>query len=157
MHHHVTRKHRHRNITLLQGYNHNVNSLKQDLKIEQLCQAFQEQLINFGCLQETWLVGDYQREIKTQHAGKSTSCLFFHHGQPIQTGPRSSGGVAILLGRGGIQAWKNAGSPAPIRSELNNGIAWSMGLELHIKDKHKKVVNYFVITAYHPDSEYGNE
>eukprot|EP00957_Ditylum_brightwellii_P113847 8679438-Ditylum_brightwellii.AAC.1 len=41
------------NITVLQGYNHNVNGLKQDLKIERLCQAFYQEHINFGCLQET--------------------------------------------------------------------------------------------------------
>eukprot|EP00957_Ditylum_brightwellii_P113836 8679012-Ditylum_brightwellii.AAC.1 len=34
MHHQVTRKHRHCNITVLQGYNHNINDPKQDLKIE---------------------------------------------------------------------------------------------------------------------------
>jgi hypothetical protein len=51
---------------------------------------------------------------------------------------RGSGGVAILLGKGGQEAWKNAGSPNPIRSSLINGVARSMGLELHVKEKVKK-------------------
>eukprot|EP00957_Ditylum_brightwellii_P144610 11015973-Ditylum_brightwellii.AAC.1 len=46
MHYQVTRKNRHRNITVLQGYNHN------GLEIERLCQAFYEEHIEFGCLQE---------------------------------------------------------------------------------------------------------
>eukprot|EP00957_Ditylum_brightwellii_P032117 2435595-Ditylum_brightwellii.AAC.1 len=126
----------HRNITVLQGYNHNVNGLKQELKIKRLCQAFWDDNIDFGCLQETWLSDDYQREIKTKsmHGDKLQSRLFFHHGQPIQQN-RGSGGVAILLGKNGIQAWKNAGSPDPIRGDLIDGIAQSMGLELHMKDK----------------------
>eukprot|EP00957_Ditylum_brightwellii_P188592 14357758-Ditylum_brightwellii.AAC.1 len=139
MHHQVIRKHQHRNTTVLHCYNHNINGLKQDLNTEQLCQAFYKQQIDFGCLQETWLAGDYQRKIKTQHAGKHVSCLLFHHRQPIQKGPHGSGGIASLLGRGRQQAWKNAGSPNPIRSELIDGI------------------KYFIITAYHLDSEYGDD
>uniref|UniRef100_A0A7S1ZPN5 Uncharacterized protein n=1 Tax=Ditylum brightwellii TaxID=49249 RepID=A0A7S1ZPN5_9STRA len=85
------------------------------------------------------------------------SCaFFFHHGQPIQQ-DRGSGGVAILLGGNGIQAWKKAGSPDAIHGDLIDGIAQSMGLEMHMKDKHNKVFKYFIITAYHPDSDYGDD
>eukprot|EP00957_Ditylum_brightwellii_P054211 4106100-Ditylum_brightwellii.AAC.1 len=159
MHHKVKGKKKwHCNITVLQGYNHNVNGLKQDLKIEQLCQAFWDDNIDFGCLQETWLSGDYRREIKnkSKHDDKLHLCFFFHHGQPIQQ-DRGSGGVAILLGGKGIQAWKNAGSPDAIRGDLIDGIAQSMGLETHMKDKNNKVFKYFIITAYHPDSDYGDD
>eukprot|EP00957_Ditylum_brightwellii_P086763 6602265-Ditylum_brightwellii.AAC.1 len=65
MHHQVTHKNRHCNITVLQGYNHNINGLKQDLKIKHLCQAFYEERIDFGCLQETLLASNYQHAIKT--------------------------------------------------------------------------------------------
>eukprot|EP00957_Ditylum_brightwellii_P084591 6432391-Ditylum_brightwellii.AAC.1 len=73
MHHQVTHKRWHHSITVLQGYNHNVNGLKEDLKIEHLCQAFYEEQIDFGCPQETWLSGNYQCKTKTKHAGKPVS------------------------------------------------------------------------------------
>eukprot|EP00957_Ditylum_brightwellii_P074494 5660236-Ditylum_brightwellii.AAC.1 len=38
--------------------------------------AFIEEQINFSCLQETWLSGNFQCKIKTTHDGKPTSCLF---------------------------------------------------------------------------------
>eukprot|EP00957_Ditylum_brightwellii_P047826 3632939-Ditylum_brightwellii.AAC.1 len=105
-HHGGSRKSWYSNITVLQGYNHNVNGLEENLKIECLCQVFYEEHIDFGCNQETWLSADYQCQIKTKHDGKIVSCLIFHHWQPIQEG-WGSGGVAILLGKGGQEAWKN--------------------------------------------------
>eukprot|EP00957_Ditylum_brightwellii_P165676 12612502-Ditylum_brightwellii.AAC.1 len=75
--------------------------------MERLAQAVLKSNVDFCCLQETWLSGDYRCQIEMSHLGTPSNCLFFHHGQPVQEG-RGSGGVGILLGSGSRTAWKQA-------------------------------------------------
>eukprot|EP00957_Ditylum_brightwellii_P036164 2739719-Ditylum_brightwellii.AAC.1 len=51
------RKKRLHNFTMLHGYSHNVNGLKntQDDKLEDLANAITDNNITFCCVQETWL------------------------------------------------------------------------------------------------------
>ena len=118
-----------------------------------MAQFSAEKCIDFKCIQETWLEGRYCVDIETidTNTKKTTSCTFFHYGQEKQIN-RGSGGVGILLSKRGRDAWERAGSLDPIYAPPTNGAARAMGINLTFLDNRNNKVNYFIISAYHPDS-----
>ena len=87
---------------------------------------------------------------------ETVSCTFFHYGQEKQIN-RGSGGVGILLSNRGRDTWERAGSPDPIYAPTVNGVARVMGLSLTFLDNRNNKVEYFIISAYHPDSSKSDE
>ena len=155
---HSTKKKKLRDFATLLAYTHNVCGLKQVDKMERLVQFSVEKGIDFTCIQETWLEGRYCIDIETMDTdpNETISCTFFHYGQEKQIN-RGSGGVGILLSKRGRDAWERAGSPDPIYAPTVNGVARAMGLSLIFLDNRNNKVEYFVISAYHPDSSKSNE
>eukprot|EP00957_Ditylum_brightwellii_P019167 1444959-Ditylum_brightwellii.AAC.1 len=52
--------------------------------MERLAQAVLKSNIDFCYLQETWLSGDYYRQIETSHLGTLSNCLFFIMGNLLE-------------------------------------------------------------------------
>lgn len=142
-----------RDFATLLAYTQNVCGLKQVDKLERLVQFSIEKCIDFMCLQETWLEGRYSIDIEATKTASDepTSCTFFHYGQEKQVN-RGSGGVGILLSKRGRDAWERAGSPDPTYAPEINGVARAMEISLVFLDNRNNKVEYFVISAYHPDS-----
>eukprot|EP00957_Ditylum_brightwellii_P192903 14687927-Ditylum_brightwellii.AAC.1 len=125
----------------------------QDDKLANLANAITENNITFCCIQETWLSGNTLNQIKVSKDLKPAQCFFFHHGQLVQKGC-GSGGVGTLLGPKGKTAWQLAGSPEPVRGNLINGSARVISLEIHVLDNCKKLLKYFIVSAYHSNSDH---
>lgn len=67
------------------------------------------------------------------------------------------GVVGIILSRGAVRAWKEAGSPDPITSGIFSGTARYMSLDLNWKDSRGRTLQYRVISLYMPTSSYPAE
>ena len=147
-----------RDFATLLAYTHNVCGLKQVDKLERLVQFSTEKSIDFTCIQETWLEGQYCVDIETVNteSEKPTSCTFFHYGQEKQIN-RGSGGVGILLSKRGRDAWEIAGLPDPVYAPTVNGVVRTLGLSLIFLDNRNNKVEYFIVSAYHPDSSKSNK
>eukprot|EP00957_Ditylum_brightwellii_P143096 10903488-Ditylum_brightwellii.AAC.1 len=131
-----------RDFNTFTGLSYNMQGLKQDQKFEELAILLANNMINFLCLQETWLCGSEPKDIITAITSTLTpttsktliKCTLFQHTQATQPGC-VSGRVGIMFSTSGLKVWERAGSPDLILMQFIDGIGRAMGLELHLMDK----------------------
>ena len=118
----------------------NVRGIKTPSRLEELCNSLSLRKDVMGmCLQETWRFGH--------------ETLDFDNFKVILNGlektddicNRGSQGVGIVLNQEGISAWKAAG----YEKHIEYG-ARIIAIRLCIKDKHKRDVGVFLVSAYAP-------
>ena len=114
--------------------------------------------IDVYCIQETWLDGDFIKEID--------GYTIFHHGLKEQTCSRGQNGVAIILSPTFSKYYKLSGSlPPVIPQEDDISMGRFIGIKLDLKVKilkkgafRKKNIKFetiklFISSAYHPVHE----
>jgi hypothetical protein len=87
-------------------YSQNIQGGKDPLKLEYITETMKERGIDIYLLQETWLEGNFTRDI-------GEGCLLIHHGLEEATCNRGTGGVGIILSKRAKEAWNKAGNPPP--------------------------------------------
>jgi hypothetical protein len=134
-------------------FNSNANGWTSSTKIESTIQTMIDHNIGAATLQETWCIGDYEREIR--------GFLVLHHNynerEPDWTG-RERRGVAIILSPRFRKAYERAGSLPPIKTPQDNprfkGCFIGVTLRFPNFDSYGKRIKgnstFFLTSIYHP-------
>ena len=115
----------------------NTKWLKLDEKIQELCTTIKRRNIFEACLQETCRTGVSRREHKI--------CIIFSSGlEPnLVKSQRGEQGVAILLSKNAVTAWKSAQSIV-----CNDLGAIIIAVRLLVNDNMKNEITLFLISTY---------
>ena len=127
----------------------NARGLKRPHKLESVIDLMCEKNIQVCCMQETWLIGDWQKMIN--------GYMVFHHGLDNQTCNRGSCGVLIILSPLLIKAWEREGSLPPLTGGADpNVIGRIIGVTVSFPRfdlKCRKIsgkINFLITSVYHP-------
>lgn len=128
----------------------NVQGCKRSDKLECIVDRMSERMISSFCVQETWMLGNFAKEIN--------GILMLHHNSKTKLNKmgRSPRGVAILLNSEFIKAYKKAGSIAPVYmpNEEFEGRFIRIPLILNNYDDYGKKIKgttkIFLTSIYHP-------
>ena len=109
-------------------FTQNVQGLKRLYKLEALISLMEDNEIHAYFIQETWLIGDWTREIN--------GFTIFHHGMEESVCNRGSRGVAIILSPLLTRAYVREGSLPPITSDQKSNSAGRMiGINISFQPK----------------------
>ena len=132
--------------------NQNVNGLVRAWKMEALIKNMIANKIDAYLVQETWLPGDWEKEIRRY--------LVIHHNHDKDKKKkkgREKRGVAIILSPHFRKAFGKAGKPKPITTAqkgIHSGIFVGISLYFPNFDSYGKRVkghlNLFIASIYHP-------
>ena len=135
--------------------NQNVNGLTRAWKMESMIDNMITNNIDAYLIQETWLTGDWEKEIR--------GYLVIHHNHEPKKEKkkgREKHGVAIILSPHFKQAYKRAGRPKPITTgQKGKHSGRFIGITLAFPDldtngkKVRENLKLFIASIYHPHEE----
>ena len=137
-------------------YNHNVNGLRDETKIEYIPRIMKKKNIDAYLIHETHLSRDFENFIIDNY-------YFIHHGPEAQPTNGAKGGVAIILSPELHSQWQPSGKAKKIirggilAGETTRILSVSMKLEVYSEsngEKKKKYHNLCLTTIYFPHSDY---